>query len=104
MKWKEQASKRITYSIRISRKQFCGGTTPFVEADELASTRAIMKSFCVLNRSAGSVPADLASVGLSLDNRDCRIKTRGRNTRVILLARIPSALLVCLLQSGGRGE
>lgn len=60
-----------------------------------------MKSLCVLNKSAGSSPAALASVGLGLDNQDCRIKTRGRNTRVILLARIPSALLACLPQSGG---
>ncbi len=60
-----------------------------------------MKSLCVLNKSAGNGPAALASVGLSLDNQDCRIKTRGRNTRVILLARIPSALLACLPQSGG---
>ena len=60
-----------------------------------------MKSLCVLNKSAGSGPAALASVGLGLDNQDCRIKTRGRNTRVILLARIPSALLACLPQSGG---
>lgn len=60
-----------------------------------------MKSLCVLNKSAGSAPAALASVGLGLDNQDCRIKTRGRNTRVILLARIPSALLACLPQSGG---
>lgn len=60
-----------------------------------------MKSLCVLNKSAGSGPAALASVGLGLDNQDCRIKTRGRNTRVILLARIPSALPACLPQSGG---
>lgn len=60
-----------------------------------------MKSFCVLNKSAGIGPAVLASVGLGLDNQDCRIKTRGRNTRVILLARIPSAPLACLPQSGG---
>lgn len=60
-----------------------------------------MKSLCVLNKSAGIGPAALASVGLGLDNQDCRIKTRGRNTRVILLARIPSALLACLPQSGG---
>lgn len=60
-----------------------------------------MKGLCVLNKSAGSDPAVLASVGLGLDNQDCRIKTRGRNTRVILLARIPSALLACLPQSGG---
>lgn len=60
-----------------------------------------MKSFCVLNKSAGISPAVLASVGLGLDNQDCRIKTRGRNTRVILLARIPSAPLACLPQSGG---
>lgn len=70
-------------------------------ADELASTVAVMKSLCVLNKSAGIGPAALASVGLGLDNQDCRIKTRGRNTRVILLARIPSALLACLPQSGG---
>lgn len=70
-------------------------------ADELASTLAVMKSLCVLNKSAGIGPAALASVGLGLDNQDCRIKTRGRNTRVILLARIPSALLACLPQSGG---
>lgn len=60
-----------------------------------------MKSLCVLNKSTGSAPEALASVGLGLDNQDCRIKTRGRNTRVILLARIPSALLACLPQSGG---
>lgn len=60
-----------------------------------------MKSLCVFNKSAGSSPLALASVGLGLDNQDCRIKTRGRNTRVILLARIPSALLACLPQSGG---
>ena len=60
-----------------------------------------MKSLCVLNKSAVTGPAALASVGLGLDNQDCRIKTRGRNTRVILLARIPSALLACLPQSGG---
>lgn len=60
-----------------------------------------MKSLCVLNKSAGSGPGALASVGLGLDNQDCTIKTRGRNTRVILLARIPSALLACLPQSGG---
>lgn len=69
--------------------------------DKPASTLDVMKSLCVLNKSAGSDPAVLASVGLGLDNQDCRIKTRGRNTRVILLARIPSALLACLPQSGG---
>lgn len=61
----------------------------------------MIKSLCVLNKSAGSTPTALASVGLGLDNQGCRIKTRGRNTRVILLARIPSALLACLPQSGG---
>lgn len=70
-------------------------------ADELASAVAIMKSLCALNKSAGIGPAALASVGLVLDNQGCRIKTRGRNTGVILLARIPSALLACLPQSGG---
>lgn len=73
-------------------------------ADELASTLAVMKSLCVLNKSAGIGPAALASVGLSLDNQDCRIKTRGRNTRVILLARIPSALLACLPACRSQGE
>lgn len=64
-----------------------------------------MKSLCVLNKSAGSGPEALASVGLGLDNQDCRIKTRGRNTRVILLARIPSALLACLPAAvRGRGK
>ena len=64
-----------------------------------------MKSLCVLNKIAGSAPAALASVGLGLDNQDCRIKTRGRNTRVILLARIPSALLACLPAAvRGRGK
>lgn len=66
---------------------------------------AVMKSLCVLNKCAGSGAAALASVGLGLDNQDGRIKTRGRNTRVILLARIPSALPTglpaCLPQSGG---
>lgn len=62
-----------------------------------------MKSFCVLNKSAGIGPAVLASVGLGLDNQDCRIKTRGRNTRVILLARIPSApLSACRSQGEGK--
>lgn len=60
-----------------------------------------MKNLCVLNKSAGSGPAVLSSVGLGLDNQDCRIKTRGRNTRVILLARIPSALPAAVR---GRGE
>lgn len=60
-----------------------------------------MKSLCVLNKSPGNGPTALDSVGLGWDNQDCRIKTRGRNTRVILLARIPSALFACLPQSGG---
>lgn len=60
--------------------------------DELASTLAVVKSLCVLNKRTGSGPAALASVGLGLDNRGRRIKTRGRSARVILLARIPSAL------------
>lgn len=64
-----------------------------------------MKGLYVLNKSAGSGPVALVSVGLGLDNQDCRIKTRGRNTRVILLARIPSALLACLPAAvRGRGK
>lgn len=55
----------------------------------------------MFNKSAGSGPKAGASLGLDLDNQDCRMKTRGRNTRVILLARIPSALLACVPQSGG---
>lgn len=89
-----------TAELRMGRKQPSGPEVVCL-ADELASARAIMKSLCALNKSAGIGPAALASVGLGLDNQDCRIKTRGRNTGVILLARIPSALLACLPQSGG---
>lgn len=92
-----------TTELRQGRNQPSGPEVVCL-ADELASAQAIMKSLCALNKSAGIGPAALASVGLGLDNQDCRIKTRGRNTGVILLARIPSALPACLPACRSQGE